>query len=407
MKIGFLFNHDAGHQAGHLLPTLNAYAALRPGDGVCAYVGGPAMAATVKAGLAPAVAGAVSVIELPLPPGVRALARALDPAVPASRVARLRFNAEKFRDLNALVAPERTCLLLKDRIGRDGVKFVHVRHGAGDRAIGFHPSFARFDLLLLQGDKYIRRLRESGGLSGNAHALIGYPKFDNVDRTAAPRKFFDNENPTVIYNPHFSPEFSSWNRMGEAVLSYFADNPDLNLIFAPHVMLFRRRLHLSPNRLRAEWRKNIPEKYNQYTNILIDIDSPRLFDMSYTLSADLYLGDISSQVMEFLVRPRPCVFLNAHGIDWRGRDDFAAWKLGRVVDDVSVLGPALRGALAHTDEYAAAQEAHFKDTFDLTDEPSSVRAAKAIVDFLEKSARAADRVDGAPKEPVRQQAPAA
>src|SRR3546814_2965461 len=47
----------------------------------------------------------------------------------------------------------------------------------------------------------------------------------------------------------------------------------------------------------------------------IDLGSERSIDMSYTGSADLYLGDVSSQVAEYLYRPRPCVFLNAQGVD--------------------------------------------------------------------------------------------
>ena len=37
--------------------------------------------------------------------------------------------------------------------------------------------------------------------------------------------------------------------------------------------------------------------------------------MSY-LSADVYLGDVSSQVYEFIYKPRPCLFLNSNEIEW-------------------------------------------------------------------------------------------
>jgi hypothetical protein len=52
--------------------------------------------------------------------------------------------------------------------------------------------------------------------------------------------------------------------------------------------------------------------------------------MRYTLGADIYCGDVSSQVYEFLVEPKPCVFLNAHGADWHNDPNYPMWRLGEV-----------------------------------------------------------------------------
>ena len=52
--------------------------------------------------------------------------------------------------------------------------------------------------------------------------------------------------------------------------------------------------------------------------VIVDLDSHRLNDMTYTNAADIYLGDVSSQVYEFSTQPRPCVFINAHGVAWQG-----------------------------------------------------------------------------------------
>ncbi len=380
MRIGFLFNHDAGHQAGHLAPILNAYAAARPGDEVSAFVGGAAVKESVRRSLA---SPNVRIVELALPSPIGAVARVLDVAMPASRWSRLRFNVDKFRGLDALVTPERTSLTIRNTLKRDGVSYIYGGHGAGDRAIGFHPSFARFDLLLLPGEKYVRRLRDTGGLTGNEYKLVGYPKFDEVRRIGPPPRFFDNNNPTVVYNPHFSPEFSSWFSAGIDILEWFAASPDINLIVAPHVMLFRRRLHVSTDTGRTAWRKSIPARFRQCKNILIDTDSPRLFNMSYMISSDLYLGDISSQVMEFLVTPRPCVFLNPNGHSWHDDENFAAWRLGPVVNRMEDFGAVIRRALEERTAYKALQVAHFSDSFDLTDESSSLRAVRAISDFVE------------------------
>src|SRR3546814_16180386 len=89
--------------------------------------------------------------------------------------------------------------------------------------------------------------------------------------------------------------------------------------------------------------------------VMIDLASYRLFDMSYTSGADIYLGDVSSQVYEFLATPRPCLFLDAHGVDWEGDPDYLFWTLGDVVSDLAKLPGALEQAPARHPLYADAQ----------------------------------------------------
>ena len=65
---------------------------------------------------------------------------------------------------------------------------------------------------------------------------------------------------------------------------------------------------------------------------------------SYTAAADVYLGDTSSQAVEFLMRPRPCVFLDAQGVDWQDDADYEFWTNGEVVTDLAEFLPALERA---------------------------------------------------------------
>ncbi|HBK90881.1 MAG TPA: hypothetical protein DDZ68_04330 [Parvularcula sp.] len=376
--IGFLFNHDAGHQAGHLTPILGAYADARPQDDVCAFVAPGEVADMVRKATA---RPNVRIVELKAPAALSAPARVLDLAFPASRSARLRSNLAAFSGLDALVTPEHAALKLKPLIPA-GVSFIYSGHGAGDRAYGFDAALSAFDLILAPGMKSVRRFKAAGAINGNAYALVGYPKFDAAP--AAPERFFDNDNPVVLYNPHFSPAFSSWYRAGVKVLDWFAANKDLNLIFAPHVMLYRRPVHMTPGEGAIGWARRAPARFFRMPNIRIDVGSRRLFDMSYTAAADLYVGDASSQVLEFLLRPRPCVFFNAHGRDWRGDPNFAHWRCGEVVEDIESLGAAIRAGLASRDAYRLAQQEHFSDTFDLTHEPSAARAAAAIARFVDE-----------------------
>ena len=104
--------------------------------------------------------------------------------------------------------------------------------------------------------------------------------------------------------------------------------------------------------------------------------------MAYTQRADLYLGDVSSQVYEFLRKPRPCVFLNSHRFAWAGDPNFGHWRAGPVIEDVADLGAAMsRSRQEHDAVWRPTQEALFDESFDLTDEPSAQRAARAVARF--------------------------
>ena len=186
----------------------------------------------------------------------------------------------------------------------------------------------------------------------------------------------------VLYNPHVSPHLSSWYAAGRQVLDWFVEHDDYHLIFAPHVMLFERPFVLSDRRLRIDRPGRIEERYLRAPNIHIDLGSRASTTMAYTNRADIYLGDASSQVYEFLLRPRPCVFLNPHRLAWRGDPNFAHWQAGPVIEAADELGAALARAPASTRRpIGPCSRRCSTHSFDLTDEPSSVRAARALAHF--------------------------
>jgi hypothetical protein len=86
--------------------------------------------------------------------------------------------------------------------------------------------------------------------------------------------------------------------------------------------------------------------------------------MTYTGQGDIYLGDVSSQVYEFIARPRPCVFLNAHGVAWGDDPNYLFWRMGEVIDRIDDLLPALaRAPVRFEAEYRAVQVAMAERTF--------------------------------------------
>lgn len=393
VRCGFLFNHDQLHQLAHSAPI--AFELLRRQDGpeVRLFVTSQAqhdalLRAAEQCGLQ---AGTIHCLRLPMLLGL--LRPLLDPLMPFSRVMMLWCNRAAFRSLDVLVVPEKTSLLLRKRFGLKHLKFIHTRHGAGDREVGFDKASGEFDLVLMSGQKIRDRLTAAGLLKDGSHAVIGYPKFDLHSRGdrhfTGRRRLFDNDRPTVLYNPHCSPSLSSWYRDGLAVLEAFHRSDRYNLIFAPHVMLFAKRMQVSLDRWRIDAPGEIPARYRDCPHMLIDTGSARSCDMSYTLAADLYLGDASSQVYEFLHCLRPCVFLNSHGIAWQDDDNFRHWNAGPVLADATQLEAAIDAAFASHGRYIDTQRAMFDYSFDLRETPSSVRGAEAIRSFCARQFPAA------------------
>jgi CDP-glycerol glycerophosphotransferase (TagB/SpsB family) len=182
----------------------------------------------------------------------------------------------------------------------------------------------------------------------------GYQKFDiiNTDKKVS---FFNNDKPVVLYNPHFKRELSSWYQFGQEILEFFYLNKQYNLIFAPHINLFNKRGFLSP--------KMINPKYFKADNIHIDLGSHHLVNMDYTLSADLYLGDVSSQIYEFILHPRPAIFINAHKINWTNNPHYKHWKMGEVIEDVDNLENLLSTRNKWQQKYLNKQKELFDNTF--------------------------------------------
>jgi hypothetical protein len=148
-------------------------------------------------------------------------------------------------------------------------------------------------------------------------------------------------------------------------------------------MLFRRRLQIDFDPPGVAWAVDIDRKYRNCPHMLIDTGSVACTDMTYTLGADIYLGDVSSQVCEFLVRPRPCLFANAQHVAWAGDVNYAAWTLGPVFEQVGAIESTLQAAIESHAQYRGLQEEYVRQTFDLSATPSSQRAAAAIAEFLD------------------------
>lgn len=285
-------------------------------------------------------------------------------------------NRGYFARFDAVITPERSSLFLK-KLRLPDTRLIWTRHGAGDREIGFADDIGRFDFVLLAGRKIEQRLLERQLIRPGDYATGVYAKFDWMNPRAREQRLFDNGRPTVLYTPHFRPALSSWPKWGMGVLDFFAKSTRYNLIFAPHVRLFDPPTAACYAPFEA---------YRKLPHVHVDLGSDRSIDMSYTSAADLYLGDVSSQVAEYLYRPRPCVFLNAHGVAWQGDPNYRFWSLGPVIDDQRTLAAALETAFDTHADVEAEQRRYFDESFGITPGASTAaRGADAIADFLRRT----------------------
>ena len=385
MRVAFLFNHAVSHQVPHAAPFAFVLSRDYPQIDVTIACSTPQelTLAWEIAALYPGQRCRMEMLALPW------YLKLLDPLISLwsfhRKQAVLRHNLDFFRGLDALVSPEVHCVKLRRQPGLANLRMIRVRHGAGDRDGVFDERLRAFDFMLLPGRKYVDRLRGLGLLPEGDYALAGYPKFEVIQGFNRPvPRLFQNDRPVVLYNPHFDAAQSSWQTMGLQVLDFFAAHPEYNLIFAPHLVLFKRRLRHGAF---------LPRRYRRVANIHVDLGSSASVDMSYLRAADIYLGDVSSQVYEFLLQPRPCIFLNAHAIDWTDNPAYAHWPLGQVVDRVEPdLHQALQQAGAAQERYRSRQEQAFAYTF--YHEPgvsAAALGARAIAAFLARGTAAVGR----------------
>jgi len=276
---------------------------------------------------------------------------------------------------DAIVTPDENLDTFIKKNKRKAKRPITVRcyHGEGDRAYGYQENEKNYDLLLLSGEKRKNRFAENNFLTQDNWAISGYVKFDATLRQQ-PKKLFVNDKPVILYSPHAKLGLSSWHRWGLDILDFFYKSDGYNFIFAPHINLFAKKIK----------RTSIPKRFFSASHMLIDFGSLSSVDMTYTKAANLYIGDVSSQVYEFLYNPRPCIFLNAHNIKWQDDVNYAFWHLGTVIDKLDQLEATIKSCLAHN-AYADKQKKVFAEAYSADEIAAPVRAAKAISEFMNKN----------------------
>lgn len=377
-SVGFLFLGEL-HLIPHLFPIAAALARRADAPAITLHVATSVheeilVDAVARLGLdGIAVARVRGFVDAP--PGMRET-----PRLPSKPLVLAR-NARRFLRHDVVVVAERTSLWLPRVARRLGMgrrtRFVYNEHGAAPHANFADPRNREAARILMPSEGMAARVRAAGHADAPI-AVVGYVKPDYVRALVAPGgsvalPAFPERRPVVVYVPHWKRDKSSWWGMGEAVLDWFAHQDRYNLIVAPHVRL---------PRFDPEFERRVAP-YRDMPHIAVDATSYRLIDQSYVAAADIYLGDGSSQVVEFAaLSPRPVVILNPDRHPWADDPRFSHWTMGDVIEDVTALGPALDAAAARHPAYADVQRRYVEAMMGVDDGRASERAAAEVAALL-------------------------
>ncbi len=305
-------------------------------------------------------------------PGFRRLAATAPgerPVLPPKLPMLLRL-APRLARTSIVVCAEQTSLWLPRAFPWMRTRFVKTSHGVGSMSArdDRRRMAAAYTLVPSEQERatYLAR-----GMAPDRIEATGYVKAAFRQRTPAHARFTD-DRPVLLYTPHWQAHRSSWPTWGPQVVEHLAAQRDWNVILAPHQRLIERAPELRETLARVA---DLP-------HVHVDLDSFATIDGSYTAAADLYLGDTSSQLIEFLARPRPAVFLNAHARAWADDPAYAMWRAGEVVGDLADLIPAIARAPARHADFVATQRDIAGAALGDASGAGSRRAADAVLRVL-------------------------
>jgi len=292
-----------------------------------------------------------------------------NPPLPAKLPTLFRL-APRLAGARIVVCAEQTSLWLP-RVLPMRARFLNVLHGAGSmmNRADRRRRAAWKTIVPAEGE---RAALAAHGVDPESIVVTGYVKAGFRHRTPA-RALFADDRPIVLYAPHWQQHRSSWWQWGARAVETVIASGRYNLIFAPHQRLAEKAPEV----------REVAARIAHLPHVHCDLDSFAMVDGSYTAAADLYLGDTSSQVVEFLMRPRPCVFLDPLVVAWRGDPSYAMWTAGEVVTDIAALDAALARAPAAHPRFVEAQERFARAQLGDTSGAAPARAARVILDALD------------------------
>ena len=123
------------------------------------------------------------------------------------------------------------------------------------------------------------------------------------------------------------------------------------MIFAPHPLIknysTRNKIDIDIDTVTSD-------------NIIVDFYSKNNVDGSYLNVADVYIGDVSSMITDFIFkRNKSCIFINSHDIEWKNDTNYKFWNCGKVINNLTELDSSVKTSLKEN-KYSKEQKAYIK-----------------------------------------------
>lgn len=350
----------------HLWPIVDALARLHPELPIDLWVSTSAHEALVAGWLGPDHAN----VRLRRAPGfltVDDLEPGDNPPLPP-KLPMLAKLAPRLVGVRAVVCAEQTSLWLP-RVLPGRARYIFTVHGAGPLNYNRDGRLKCAWRLLVPSSLHTAD-HLANGIKADRIVETGYAKA-SFSPSLCRSDLFADDRPIIFYSPHWRRYWSSWWDWGADIVEQLVTQTRYNVVLAPHQRLFERDPAAHA----------ILAAAGKAPHVHVDSGSFAMVDGSYTEMAELYIGDVSSQIVEYLARPRPCVLLETPNMTWReGAEDYL--DCGDVVRDAASLWPAIEAASARHPQYESFQAAFAARALGDTSAAAPVRAAEAILQAL-------------------------
>lgn len=330
----------------HIWPIVDAFAHAHPATPVTIWVSTSAHEATLQRLLGPDHANLL-VARAPLFRAIPNAVAGQNPHLPP-KLPMLAALLPHLRRADVVLVAEQTSLWLPKVAAPLCPPFVLTVHGTGTWERGKPNRLTAAHRVLMPSPLHWDH-NVAQGVAADRLAVTGYAKA-HFTPSLTKADVFGNDRPTLLYAPSWRPARSSWPKWGRALVAMLMKRTDWNVILAPHQRLFEKdKDAIAVLRAAAA-----------APHIHIDYDSFAMVDGSYTKMADVYVGDTSSQIVEFLAKPKPCVMMRPEGLEWVEENSGDYWRCGEIVSELSDFGAALDRAfdrhidfLPHQSQFAA------------------------------------------------------
>jgi len=255
---------------------------------------------------------------------------------------------------------------------------VNICHGVGVDTGFAARGTADADFICVTGPAEGAQLRQLTGLPDERIWITGFIDTDLLfrgDKPALPI-VLPAAGKTLLYAPHFRPEYSSVPMVqGDMTRLLTGDRDDIHVITRPHPRILESG---------GEWLEWFRDNDRRHPNFHL-IEAMDFALSALMPAADVLVSDVSSSAFQFLALDRPIVLVDNParlGSDG-GADPLAirnAWRdVGEDIGDVSQLGDAVGRALDGPDRFAEARARRRGELFgDLTDGRAAERIAERI-----------------------------